>query len=403
MIYIDENWANKNDTSITPNEGEKFNCNYNELIKKIEQCGVSGLDYILKYPDLLSALPFDEVEGLSHFVEFGASEGRVPPLHLQWNSLKLLAESKLLPQDRLVALIEALVTAHNQQRAEGLINWRYAENATIERAREFGGRPVLVFGDSHSILYLTRHPIMGEKWILPVDFRCIGASARGLATIPSTSGNGEMIRRFVNSSEKAILNSDEIIFKFGQVDLEFVYYYNLLTRNLGQTFSEDHFLDFATESADRYFSFLESLFLPRLRSQISVASVFPPTLSDEHWAEGYLKAHIGIAGGGAAFIRAEEALRSGQDPAPELSRLIRNFDAPNQVLRTRLHARFNEMLKDRAEALGFKYRDDFTPFLGTSGIVDARYTKDKQGKDHHLDPSTESFGRMSEVLWTFLS
>lgn len=352
-----------------------------DFVFALRAAGLSGLDYISHYPDLLSVLPFDDVEGICHFVEFGLMEKRLTPLNLQWDGYGALSRYPSLSSVQAAILLEALATSHIRQFSGDLKLWRYAQNRCVREFKQAGGSPFLVFGDSHAILYAVRHPLKAARWLLPIDLRCVGASARGLGRTPSISGNGEAIRRFFAVWSEPLSTCAAIIFKFGQVDLEFIYYYNLLKQTPGAHFDSDDFAKFSIETADRYMSFMEQLFPPKDRCHITIASVFPPTLGDEHWASGYIKAFIGIS----------------EDAA--LSAEIRGFKAPSIALRTEMHRQYNQQLGKRACDAGFRFLNDFDAFLGRDGLIDSAFTGIQNGRDHHIDECPASYERISEVLW----
>lgn len=116
-----------------------------------------------------------------------------------------------------------------------------------------------------------------------IDLRTIGASARGLGRNASSSGNGDLIRQYV--------------------------------------------------------AFLCSAVPEDRRDSAIVSSVLPPTLADEHWAEGYISALIGAS-----------------DDA-DLSAQIRAFRIPSIAARAAMHGAFNWRLKQAASAAGFRFLD----------------------------------------------
>jgi hypothetical protein len=159
------------------------------------------------------------------------------------------------------------------------------------------------------------------------------------------------------------------VFKFGQVDVEFVHAFKRLEAG-AQAFDPSGFEAFADETVARYVGFLDQAVPARLRERASVAGLFPPALSDAAWRQGYVNAHIANLHGPA-------------DDAALAERLA-GLDIPTLAERTRLHARFDERLRTAAEAAGFGFLDQLRPLLGPEGVVRKALLGGAAGANHHL-------------------
>jgi len=250
-------------------------------------------------------------------------------------------------------------------------------------AREAGGVPLAVIGDSHST-HLVRRSRMGERWLLPLHRLCTGASARGLVNPEAAAGAGTKARTFL----AALPDETPLIFKFGQVDIEFVFTFKRLEAN-AEAFDEAAFDTFADETVERYLAFLTDAVPPGRRACAVVAGVFPPALSDAAWRQGYVDAHIAALHGGAA---------APADLAPRLARL----EIPSLAERTRLHAGFNVRLFEAARAAGFRVLDGFDALLGPDGTVKWAHLGRAAGTNHHLGYAA-SRAPLVEALWGALA
>lgn len=249
-------------------------------------------------------------------------------------------------------------------------------------SREAGGAPLAVIGDSHST-HLIRRSRVGERWLLPLHRLCTGASARGLVNPDAAAGAGAKARAFL----AALPEETPLIFKFGQVDIEFVFTFKRLEAN-AEAFDAAAFAAFAAETVERYLAFLTDAVPAERRTFATVAGVFPPALSDAAWRQGYVNAHIAVLHGGAA---------AQADLAPRLARL----EIPSLAERTRLHAGFNARLFEAARAAGFRTLDGFDALLGPDGVVEWSYLGRAAGANHHLSYAA-SRAPLVEALWKAL-
>lgn len=227
-------------------------------------------------------------------------------------------------------------------------------------------RPLLVVGDSHGMLYLSEDVLRAGR-LLPVPLLCTGASARGLGNPASRAGAGAKIRA-VLEARRAELADGRILFKFGQVDLEFVYDYRRI-REGRRDFDLAHAVGFAEESARRYVDFLRGL-REVTSAKLIVTAALPPALNDAALRDGYLNAHIA-------------ELHAGLD-TEALRRELQGLDMASWTVRTELARAYNTALAAACAEAGLSFYDDFTPLLGEAGVIAPDLIVWHGGTDHHL-------------------
>ncbi|WP_332873037.1 hypothetical protein [Caulobacter hibisci] len=244
-----------------------------------------------------------------------------------------------------------------------------------------GAVPYGVIGDSHGRLLCRRSRRRG-RWLLPVWSLETGASARGLPG-DGRSGAGPRVRAAL---ARLLALDVPVLVKFGQIDVEFVHVFKRLAGG-PDAFDPAEFAAFADRTIERYLEFLTDAVPPVARSRVRVMSLFPPTLSDAAWREGYLNAHLVDVHGPADHA----------DLAAALGRL----EIPDLARRTALHAAVNVRLRAAVEAEGFAWGDDFAPWLGDGDVVDRAWQGPAAGRDHHLDHHAVR-QRMLDHLWSIL-
>ena len=254
----------------------------------------------------------------------------------------------------------------------------------VEAARVDRGVPFAVVGDSHSA-HLVRRARQGERWLAPLHLLCTGASARGLINPESAAGAGERVRRFLEVLAP-MPTPMPVVFMFGQVDAEFVFNFKRLEAD-AERFDEAGFEGFATETVARYVAFLAETTPASLRPLARVAGIFPPALSDRAWRQGYVNAHIADLHGPA--------------DAAGLAQRLKGLDIPPLATRTRLHARFNALLFEAAQAEGFGVLDGWNRLIGPGGTLDPRYLGNGRGANHHMGYAA-SRRPVVETLWLTL-
>ncbi len=243
-------------------------------------------------------------------------------------------------------------------------------DALIATLKRRGAAPYAVIGDSHSA-QLVRRSSRNGRWLLPLHWLCHAASARGLSNAEGRSGASGVVRRALDVS--AALDIPAVL-KFGQVDLEFVYAFKRIDEGRW-TFDPAHYDAFVDETVARYADALAVLAPSARRRRIAVASVFPPSLSDRAWRNGYVNA-------AAADLHASAP--GAKDEGVDLRRAVSRLSIPDLRTRTAAHARFNARLKAAADALGFSYLDQFQAFLGADGLLRPNL-RGAGGADHHLN------------------
>lgn len=245
--------------------------------------------------------------------------------------------------------------------------WGRSVELTTELLRPTSAhRPLLVIGDSHGQQYLTED-VLRAGGLLPAPFLCTGASARGLGNPASRARAGERIENHLRARRDEIAG-ELVLFKFGQVDLEFVYDYRRI-REGRRGFDLSHAAEFARDCVRRYVAFLARL-QAETPARLVVTAALPPALNDAALREGYMNAHI-------VELHAQvspEALRQ------ELQLLEM---APWQV-RTGLAGIYNRELAAACAAAGLAFHDDFSPMLGPDGVIDPELILWHGGIDHHL-------------------
>jgi hypothetical protein len=256
---------------------------------------------------------------------------------------------------------------------------------TMVVCREFGAIPYFVFGDSHSRLY--QHPGLSfdDAWLLPISVTCSGGSARGLSNAASNLRYGDRLRRFFARIAPAVADGVACFFKFGQVDLEYLFPYKTAL-NGRRAFAENEFGTYGEETIARYLDYLDDLVPHRLRQRTFVCSVSLPALADGAWrdvcAEGLL-----------AFMKVSPE----QDG--RLRGLFGSLQVPDIRLRSRLHLDFNARLKVAAEAKGFQFVDDAQLFLDhdTGKVRDVHIVRGG-GRDVHIDRTEPSLALIAPVI-----
>ena len=263
--------------------------------------------------------------------------------------------------------------------AEALPEWPARVRGLVATMRGEGAAPIAIVGDSHST-HLVRRGWQGERWMLPLHRLCTGASARGLSNPEAAAGAGAKVRQFLDA---LALTPMPVVFKFGQVDLEFVFTFKRLEAGEA-AFDPDAFDAFAAETVDRYIAFLKDATPPGLRARAHVAGVFPPALSDKAWRQGYVNAHIADLHG-PADRRA-------------LTERLAKLELPSLEERTKLHNAFNARLFGAASAAGFGVMFGFKALLGPDGVAAPEHLGKAQGGNHHLGYAATR-GPVLEQLW----
>lgn len=347
------------------------------LIKDlIIESGFSSDLYRNAHQDLIENM-HDPSHALDHFLSYGYRENRRFKIDLNNASLLAIIELKELCLQYKALIASALLRASSLQEMNYVEVWHL-----ILELRQFGARPLIIIGDSHSNCYIHAD-FRRDEWLLPVHILCSGGSAIGLNNPASRSGYGDVIRRFRDITGWSAGSGVPIVFKFGQVDTEFVYIFRRIESGM-MKFDFLDYVKFCADSVFGYFSFLSQLFPPSDRSMVDIFSIFPPALSSEHWEKGYVNAHI-------AFLEAQSDLDL-------LARKIRDLEIPNLAARTKMHEFYNEFIRKAALHFHFRYVDDFSPLIGSDGVLARKFTQFSGGTDHHIDQHP-SASALIPILW----
>jgi hypothetical protein len=341
-------------------------CDVDRLVQAVEACGFDAAAYLAANPDVKA----DPGTATWHFLAHGYCESRHAPGGELFQGLTELLACPVDNRDYLKQLCSALYLAQLRQQKNLKELWSLADPAVIDRIRALGGAPYFIVGDSHSQLYARGNVISDGTWLAPLHLFCPGGSAIGLVNDNSRSLYRKRLLRWAHSAAPIIAGGVPVFLKFGQVDAEFVWAYRRI-RDRERAFSMSGYKAFVLESVDAYGRFLRRLRQRIDPAQLRICSIFPPVLSDEAWAKGYVNAHIG---------RLE-----GDRDLEALSKSVRELEIPGLATRTLMHDLYNGQLKQLCASHGLRYVDDFEPFLGLSGLVDPSYIPYGKGQDHHVD------------------
>jgi hypothetical protein len=355
-----------------------------DFISLLRRTGFSAEAYRDAYGDL-AAMNLDATKALAHFLHAGLDERRRAPLTLDRKALIALARLPLHDADFKAKLLTSLGSHlfDNVEHPYGLaIAERWPDICAL--ARE-AARPYFIAGDNHSNQYALTGTRDGA-WLLPIHMLCTGGSAGGLGNPRSRSGYGNLLRQAVRLIE-TLPGADELPFllQFGQVDIEFVYHYRRV-RDGKRALDLDDYRAFCDTVLDRYIAYVTGLFASARRLRVFLVSVFPPTLPDAAWQQGYVDADI--------------AERETAIPVAELSAGIRELEIADLRQRTEVHAYYNDRLRTACRRHGLRFVDSFTPFLGADGLTDASFVvAEADGAEHYLD-SRATYGAVAGLIWT---
>jgi hypothetical protein len=264
---------------------------------------------------------------------------------------------------------------------------RYGDDdiALMLACRDAGAIPYFVFGDSHSRLY--QHPGLSfdDGWLLPISVTCSGASARGLINPASNLRYGDRLRRFLGRIDPFLAEGTACFFKFGQVDLEYLYPYRWAQGGPVQ-WAEEDFRRYTAETIARYIGYLDAEIPRDRRDRTFVCSASLPAVSDTAWRDVCTEGLL-------AFMQASPAeTRALQDGFAALT-------VPDIRLRSRLHIDFNARLKTAAEDAGFPFFDDAAPFWDEDRQTIAQiYAVAGKGRDVHMDRSALTLSIVAPLI-----
>jgi len=319
----------------------------------------------------------DTHEIARHYLAFGMKEGRILQFEVALPELlERLEAEKVSPLDCKTILSSyaqgcilkefGYLKFHDQGVAEP-----YADVSHMTGSRgldRFGIHHQHVIGDSHSAAYChVSYPIrhrLWTSWLL-----CTGGSARGLANDNSKLGYRQTILAHLDRIAATSNASRKVLFCFGQVDIEFVYYNRWLSDDMPN--SCFNFIDcnaFIQDTVRRYVSFLREVADKGI--SVSALGILPPCIEAP-----YLK----------RLLTAYAQLRPLHDRAR--GALLRNIglaNVPDLRTRTFIHHLFNEELAREARKHGIGFHSVFDKLLGEDGVVKLDYLSALGLGDHHL-------------------
>lgn len=319
----------------------------------------------------------DTEEIARHYLAFGIKEGRILQFEIPLPELLTRLETEQVsPLDCKTILSSyaqgcmlkeaTYVQFHEQGRAEP-----YADVSHMTGSREldrFGIYHQHIIGDSHSAAYShVSYPIRHRLWMSWL--LCTGGSARGLANQHSKLGYRRTILQHLDRIAATSNASRRVLFCFGQVDIEFVYYNKWLSGDIPH--SSFNLIDcnaFIQDTVRLYVSFLREV--AERGIAVSAIGILPPCIESP-----YLK----------RLLTAYAQLRPLHDRAR--GPLLRNIglaNIPDLRTRTFIHHLFNEELRREARKHGIGYYSVFDKLLGEDGVVKLDYLSAHGFGDHHL-------------------
>ncbi len=318
--------------------------------------GFDTAAYIQHYGDLAGMTP---EAALDHFVRHGFDEGRQAPFTLSVAAIQTLRQSQWTDGWQAELARRATQAALSAMPANGTDLERLADLLAASPDH----LPAIMIGDSHSA-FLNQVPAMLSAGILPVPILCLGGSARGLHNASSRAQYGTHVRdRLVRLGKAA--QDRPVVFKFGQVDVEFLF--DLKRVHDGTTdYASTMMRRFIDESVERYAAYLTEC-RAVCHGRVVAMGNFPPTLGDETIRAGYVNAHI-------AFINRE-------DDIEQLRAALATLDHPDLAERTAMARYWNQRLAESCERIGLLYLEEFDGLLGDDGLVHPELA---DPQDHHL-------------------
>jgi hypothetical protein len=343
--------------------------------------GFSGKSYRASNRDVDQACPTD-VESFEHFIKHGANEARNFQIDLvRGGFTELWQETCGSPVHNVAcAMLRAAISSSIKQR--GLLT--ALKQYLVWTELNFC--PVIVIGDSHTQAYGA--PFARDGFIVvPFVLLCTSGSALGLGNPKSVSQYGPMIANTLESVRSSVeFKSIPVLFKFGQVDSEFVINFKR-ARDKVLSFRSNDYHAFFEQSTTAYSEYLERIVPEYSRLSVDVVSIFPPVLSDEAIQNGYFNDDI---------AQREGVIRE------DLKEALRLMTHPDWGTRVKLHAVYNTLLETKISTLGFAFVDDFYPIIAEDGLPRTRFWKRHNGFNHHV-VSLPGETVFSDILWERLS
>ena len=341
------------------------------IYSMIEQCGFSPELYRASWPDLVANLPSD-LWSVPHFVQYLEQEIKIIrgfSIRLDFDALRNICRLPISSGFWKASLIRNLIQAEIDFDKECVYDERWWIKALS--ALQAVGSPLLIIGDSHSLIYRQTVKDHLGRVSVPLHIFCGGGSAIGLSNPNSRSGYStrlEKIFRALSSSSDSGM-APPVCFAFGQVDTEFVYTYKRL-REHQEKFIFNKAAIFLKIAAESYLAWLDTLG----SAKVFIIGVNPPCVDDVFIYDSY---SIQMSTYHQSNLMNGE---SGEEVAALIGRMKR-LEFPDKRVRTALHSIFNEHLKERSRALGFCYLDTFKAMMGADGCIDAKYAFALDGEE----------------------
>lgn len=219
-------------------------------------------------------------------------------------------------------------------------------------------RAVHIFGDSHTHTLVS----LEHDSHLVLAYPFVAGSAMGLQRSDSRAKYGAVLERDLST----VPSADHVVLKFGQVDIDFVYYLKLVDQ------PELPFDAFARDSVRKYMAFVRRVLALRGGGQdgssgggrLLLMSPHPTVVTDDHLRDSLCTLPFMTVGFRRDFRAKLDAMR-----------------LPSMAERTSHGSTYCAMLVAAAAPLGVPVIDAFTPLLRPDGSVAARPNTDRQ---HHL-------------------
>jgi hypothetical protein len=317
-------------------------------------------------PDL-AVLGNDIDNYIHHFMRHGFSEGRILTLKANMSQIAQFA-ARPSPLDRELtnAILASLIASYlNMPNGFCLTNDQIFE--FLDLAKHLKRKTYVIIGDSHSHAYSL--PFLFRHGYMPLWACCHSGSARGLINPKSIAQYGQTIDCFLGQLDICWPNAP-IIFSFGQVDVEFVFYFKTLRDAPTSAFSSKAMRAFIEETVKLYFSFLATM-LRKHTAMINVATIFPPCIYDGAFKAGFLNATIASLNSDMSLAKIEAELSS--------------LDYPSLKQRTLVHRDFNNALEREclSRSIGLIYV--FDELVTSDGVINEKYVHTAaKGAEHHL-------------------
>ncbi|MEB3339385.1 tetratricopeptide repeat protein [Okeania sp.] len=220
----------------------------------------------------------------------------------------------------------------------------------------------IILGSSHSGLFIQKYENLDV-----VVYSIPAASVAGFGKRESTLNTSNLVRHIVESK-----SFDKFIFKLGQVDIEYGYYYKLIMKGENVKFE-----DFAQNIASIYFDFLTSL-----EVEIEKLVVFGANLPSIFVHRNAVKNVVNII---TDRIINPNNSKSIDTIINQIVAQLTNV-LPPIVERTKRSLKFNEILKGFCQEYQITYRDFTEETLDlNTGILKLDFVdKSPENCDHHL-------------------